>query len=63
MSSQFLVYSAEDGQNIFSKRELERGATVKESLTVQREGGRSVQRRIEFYNVVTPPLKFLVKYG
>ena len=38
-------------QNIFVERELERGATVKESLTVQQEGGRSVQRRVEFYNL------------
>jgi hypothetical protein len=34
-------------QNIFEERELQRGATVKESLTVQQEGGRSVQRRVE----------------
>ena len=32
-------------QNVFEEIELERGATVKESLTVQQEGGRSVQRR------------------
>src|SRR3990172_5538972 len=38
-------------QNIYEERELERGATVKDSLTVQREGNRSVQRRIEFYNL------------
>ena len=38
-------------QNIYEERELERGATVKESLTVQREGNRSVQRRVEFYNL------------
>ena len=38
-------------QNIYEERELERGATVKESLTVQREGSRSVQRRVEFYNL------------
>src|SRR5882762_1238802 len=37
--------------NVFEEKELERGATVKESLTVQREGGRSVQRRVEFYNL------------
>ena len=30
---------------------MERGATVKESLTVQLEGKRSVQRRVEFYNL------------
>ena len=38
-------------QNVFSERELEREGTVKESLTVQQEGGRSVQRRMEFYNL------------
>ena len=38
-------------QNIFDERELERTATVKESLTVQQEGGRSVQRRVEYYNL------------
>jgi hypothetical protein len=38
-------------QNIFSDTELEPGATIKESLTVQREGGRSVQRCVEFYNL------------
>lgn len=38
-------------QNIYEERELERGATVKGSLTVQLEGKRSVQRRVEFYNL------------
>lgn len=38
-------------QNLYEERELERGATVKESLTVQMEGKRSVQRRVEFYNL------------
>ena len=38
-------------QNIYEERELERRATVKESLTVQLEGRRSVQRRVEFYNL------------
>jgi hypothetical protein len=38
-------------QNIYEERELERGATVKESLTVQREGNRSVRRRVELYNL------------
>ena len=37
--------------NLFEERELERGATVKDSLTVQPEGTRSVQRRVEFYNL------------
>jgi len=38
-------------QNVYEEGELQRGATHKESLTVQREGGRSVQRRVEFYNL------------
>jgi len=38
-------------QNIYEERELERIATVKESLTVQPEGTRSVRRRVEFYNL------------
>lgn len=38
-------------QNIFAEQELDREATVKESLTVQQEGGRAVQRRVEFYNL------------
>ena len=37
--------------NIYEERELERTSTVKESLIVQREGTRSVQRRVEFYNL------------
>jgi hypothetical protein len=35
--------------NIFKEGELEREATVKESLTVQNEGKRAVKRRIEQY--------------
>ena len=38
-------------QNIFAEGELESAATVKESLTVQTEGKRAVQRRIEYYNL------------
>ena len=38
-------------QNFFTEGELQRAATVKESLTVQQEGKRSVQRRVEFYNL------------
>jgi len=38
-------------RNLYEERELERMATVKDSLTVQREGTRSVQRRVEFYNL------------
>jgi len=35
--------------NCFKENELTREATVKESLTVQKEGGRSVKRKIEYY--------------
>lgn len=38
-------------QNVFDERELERSATVKESLTVQQEGTRTVRRRVEYYNL------------
>lgn len=38
-------------QNIYDEQELERDATVKESLTVQQEGNRSVRRQLEFYNL------------
>lgn len=37
--------------NIFKEEELDRNSTVKEILTVQKEGNRSVQRKIEFYNL------------
>lgn len=37
--------------NCFKERELEKDATVKESLTVQKEGIRTVKRKIEFYNL------------
>lgn len=38
-------------QNVFEEGELPKETTVKESLTVQQEGNRSVQRRLEFYNL------------
>lgn len=38
-------------KNIFEDKELDEGATVKESLTVQAEGGRQVRRRIAHYNL------------
>lgn len=38
-------------QNIFGSGELVEEATVKESLTVQTEGGRQVQRKIAMYNL------------
>jgi hypothetical protein len=38
-------------QNIFDDNELLAGATVKESLTVQTEGTRQVERQITYYNL------------
>jgi hypothetical protein len=38
-------------KNVFSEGELAREATVKEYLTVQTEGGKSVNRRLEHYNL------------
>lgn len=37
--------------NCYKERELSKIATVKESLTVQKEGKRMVSRKIEFYNL------------
>ena len=37
--------------NCFKENELDKNATVKDYLTVQNEGGRKVNRRIEFYNL------------
>lgn len=37
--------------NCFKEGELEKKATVKESLTVQKEGNRTVKRKIEFYSL------------
>jgi len=38
-------------QNTYEEGELQRAATHKEFLSVRQEGGRSVQRRVEFYNL------------
>ena len=38
-------------KNIFDDNELTLEATVKESLTVQSEGGRQVKRKISYYNL------------
>lgn len=38
-------------KNIFADGELSQAATVKESLTVQSEGGRKVKRTISYYNL------------
>ena len=37
--------------NCLKENELDKKATVKDYLTVQNEGGRKVNRRIEFYNL------------
>lgn len=37
--------------NCFKEGELQKMATVKESLTVQKEGRRTVKRKIEYYNL------------
>lgn len=37
--------------NIYSEKELERNSTVKDSLTVRKEGARSVNRNIEYYSL------------
>jgi len=38
-------------KNIFETRELQRAATVAKFATVQNEGGRSVSRDLEYYNL------------
>jgi hypothetical protein len=38
-------------QNIYEEGELTPEATVKEYLTVRQEGSRSVQRRLDYYNL------------
>ena len=38
-------------RNLFTEGELRREATVKESLTVRREGERTVQREVDVYNL------------
>lgn len=38
-------------QNIFDEKELDKNATVKDYLTVQKEGSREVKRNIEHYNL------------
>jgi len=37
--------------NVFTENELEKGSTVANFATVQTEGGRNVERQIEFYNL------------
>ena len=38
-------------KNIFKERELDPETTVKEYLTVRKEGNRSVERNIEYYSL------------
>lgn len=38
-------------RNIFNEGELDKGTTVKESLTVQKEGTRTVKRKVEQYSL------------
>jgi hypothetical protein len=38
-------------QNIYAEGELQLEATHKESLSVRQEGGRTVRRRVDFYNL------------
>lgn len=38
-------------KNIYSEGELQEGATVKEYLTVQQEGSRTVKRSLDYYNL------------
>lgn len=38
-------------KNIYSEGELQEAATVKEYLTVQQEGNRTVKRSLEYYNL------------
>ena len=38
-------------RNCFKEKELYREVTVKESLTVQKEGSRSVKRKLEYFNL------------
>ncbi|MEI6142727.1 MAG: virulence RhuM family protein [Mariniphaga sp.] len=38
-------------KNIFEENELQEGATVKEYLTVQTEGNRTVKRAVKYYNL------------
>lgn len=37
--------------NIFKEKELEEDSTVKESLSVQKEGSRLVRRKVLYYNL------------
>lgn len=55
MKNEIILYqqdeTAEHINNCFKEGELEKLATVKDSLTVQKEGQRKVSRKIEYYNL------------
>ena len=38
-------------RNIYKEGELDKGATVKDFLIVQNEGGRQVTRHVSYYNL------------
>ena len=38
-------------KNIFDEEELSENSTVKEFLTVQKEGNRNVERKVKYYNL------------
>ena len=38
-------------KNIFDEEELDINSTVKEFLTVQKEGNRKVERKVKYYNL------------
>ena len=38
-------------KNIFDEEELDENSTVKEFLTVQKEGNRNVERKVKYYNL------------
>jgi hypothetical protein len=47
--------------NVFSERELNEESTVRKFRTVQVEGGRNVERDIEFYNLFGRDFYFIGK--
>ncbi len=48
--------------NCFKEKELSKKATIKESLTVQKENNRSVKRKLELYNLdIIIPVVYRVK--
>jgi len=51
-------------KNVYEEGELERSATVANFATVQNEGGRTVERQIEYFNLdVIISVGYLQKNG